>query len=289
MKKLLFSLSLLSFSALPIASVACIDLTGGNQYKIAKPYVVTKFDEFLKEQNITLDPKYKEKLDNFTNEDLTKLRSKLATLKDTVLKIKKENEGTQKPEFTASLEQMSQLLSENIYIFLKYIYYFSTVFYDYGLLSFNFEDDSKPKHSDEYLHYSINQVNSFSETNATSGHTHYTYMTNEIKPVGNMWPTSFSNVTESRIKPGYYEFYVAFSNIVYKFYVKEESGVSQIIMDPICFAFKSSLGQIDAQQIEELYNINLEELELDRANQILRTFENTTQRELKFPQRNIIF
>ncbi|WLP85924.1 hypothetical protein [Mycoplasma seminis] len=277
------------FLAMPIvltplaASVACFN-SDSKSLKYKTPVFLEKFQNILKENNLTLSEEQINNAKNFNYEAFEKLNNQLSQNANRVFQLQKElNEHYSKEkedQIQELINQNTKLLSQNILSYFEYMYYFKTKFYDYALLT---KHDSIVKHSPRYLHWAANVQNEFSSSNEAL-HQHFKYVRSDVKPDILFKDLSASKLINSPKKQGYKVLYLSLNNSIFKIYI---SNKNEILLDSEMFYFCQATAKINPDEALERMEKDPYKLTSEDINKFEEKFAALP--DIKYPQKNLIY
>ncbi|MFV8480571.1 variable surface lipoprotein [Mycoplasma sp. AA7A] len=292
--KFLFLLSILPLASMPFVAAACDGSGTQTSLRLAKEHFATEVKAELAKYNVHFSPQQEQAYQNFDIKAYNEINQSLQTNAKSIFALKAElaNDSLTAEQTSAKQAQINQLLQQNEEIlslnllpYLKYLYNFTTKFYDYGLLTFEKESNTHAVHSPRYLHWAANVKNEFSASNEAI-HKHFTYNRNNVKPNILVKHLTFSKLQDSEKKPGYKVLYVSFKSTILKIYVSPEGAIT---LDPLCIYFSQSdpTKAVNPQETLEA----MEKNEAKLTNKDINLFEEkfATMPDIKYPQFNLIY
>ncbi|MFV8515611.1 variable surface lipoprotein [Mycoplasma sp. Z244B] len=292
--KFLFSLSILPLASMPFVAAACDGSGTQTSLRLAKEHFATEVKEELAKYNVHFSPQQEQAYQNFDIKAYNEINQTLQANAKSIFALKNElaNNSLTAEQISAKQAQINQLLQQNeeilslnLLAYLKYLYNFTTKFYDYGLLTFEKESSTHAVHNPWYLHYAANIKNEFSSSNEAM-HKHFRYNRNNVKPSILVKHLTFSKLQDSEKKPGYKVLYVSFKSTILKIYVSPEGAIT---LDPLCIYFSQSDPTKAVNPQDALDAMEKNEAKLTKEDIYL--FENKFAKlsDIQYPQFNLIY
>ncbi|MFV8459198.1 variable surface lipoprotein [Mycoplasma sp. CR] len=292
--KIIWALSMLPVISLPVIAASCAGEQSGSKFKLVKEHFATEVKDELAKYNVHFSPEQEAAYQNFDYDKYQKINQNLKDNAKNIFALKHELENSKltAKEIAQKQDQINQLLqsneeilSLNLLAYLKYLYSFTTKFYDYGLLTFEKESKTHAVHSPRYLHWAANVKNEFS-TNNEALHKHFRYNREEVKPYILIKKLTFSKLQDSEKKPGFKVMYVSFKSTVLKIYVSKEG---KITLDPLSIYFSQSdpTKVINPQDVLDAMEKNEAKLTPEDISRFEERFAALP--DIKYPQYNLIY
>ncbi|MFV8469217.1 variable surface lipoprotein [Mycoplasma sp. MV126] len=292
--KFLLSLSILPLVSMPFVAAACDGTGTKTSLKLAKEHFATEVKDELAKYNVHFSPQQEQAYQNFDIKAYNEINQALQANAKSIFALKHElaNNSLTAEQISAKQAQINQLLQQNeeilslnLLAYLKYLYNFTTKFYDYGLLTFEKESSTHAVHSPRYLHWAANVKNEYSVNNEAI-HKHFTYNRQNVKPNILLKHLTFSKLQDSEKRPGYKVLYVTFTSTILKIYVSSQGAIS---LDPLCIYFSQSDSTKPVNPQEALDAMEKNEAKL--TNKDISQFEEkfASLPDIKYPQFNLIY
>ncbi|QNM93824.1 hypothetical protein H9M94_00930 [Mycoplasma sp. Pen4] len=248
-----------------------------------------------REENITL-------LKRLFNENGVKLTQ---TQEDNLNKIQKPNDlielfdqinannekideayKNKKPEYQELLNKQRELLSDNILVVFKYLFFFRREFLDYFLLTDNTDSkNGKPFHTANYLHLAIGNVPSSTESSTIRTHVHTIYRTGPIFFDGSF---RIDNYTKEAVvdkqNPNQKLLYIISGKTVFMLEIIN----NRVFLNPVLIDFQNGrINKVKADEVDAFLNKNKNDLTQDDIRMYEERF--TIQPGVSYPNLALLF